>query len=332
MKHYIRLSPKERESISNLLSQGLTITEISNSIGRDKSTISRELRRNRGYPGGYSAIDAQFISQLRSSERRSGYRKLNHNPVLVKYIKKKLSLRWSPQQISMSLKNEYPEDKSMQVSHETIYTYIYVLGKGSLKKELIRHLRHSKNERGPKIKAGRGKGRIPEMISIEERPVEVESRTIPGHWEGDLIIGAKQASALGTIVERTTRTVILVPLKGRDATTVRKSFAKELKKLPQQMRLSMTYDQGIEMNQHRLFTRETNIKVYFAHPHSPWERGTNENTNMLIRDYFPKGTDFRTISRRRIKEVQKQLNERPRKALNWSTPKEVFNQLLQKVS
>jgi IS30 family transposase len=167
------------------------------------------------------------------------------------------------------------------------------------------------------------------MISIEERPKEVEDRTIPGHWEGDLIIGKGHQSALGTLVERTTRFVILVPLKAKDATTVRKAFARELKRLPKQVCKSMTYDQGTEMSEHKLFTKETKIKVYFAHPHSPWERGTNENTNMLIRDFFPKGTDFREVSRYKIKKVQELLNTRPRKVLNWKFPGDVFANILQ---
>ena len=166
------------------------------------------------------------------------------------------------------------------------------------------------------------------MISTHERPKEVEDRIIPGHWEGDLIVGKDHKTAMGTIVERTTRTVILVPLKKRDAESVRKAFAKELKSLPKQMTLSMTYDQGKEMSEHKLFTEETNMQVYFCDPHSPWQRGTNENTNMLIRDFFPKQTDFSKFTRKEIKHVQKLLNERPRKTLDWLTPKERFRELL----
>ena len=166
------------------------------------------------------------------------------------------------------------------------------------------------------------------MISIHERPKEVEDRIIPGHWEGDLIVGKDHKTAMGTIVERTTRTVILVPLKKRDAESVRKAFAKELKSLPKQMTLSMTYDQGKEMSEHKLFTEETNMQVYFCDPHSPWQRGTNENTNMLIRDFFPKQSDFSKFRRKEIKHVQKLLNERPRKTLDWLTPKERFRELL----
>ena len=166
------------------------------------------------------------------------------------------------------------------------------------------------------------------MISIHERPKEVEDRIIPGHWEGDLIMGKDHKSAIGTIVERTTRTVILVPLKAKDAPSVRKAFAKELKTLPSQITVTLTYDRGTEMSEHKLFTKETNMQVYFCDPHSPWQRGTNENTNMLIRDFFPKQTDFSKFTRKEIKHVQKLLNERPRKTLDWSTPKEKFKELL----
>ena len=167
------------------------------------------------------------------------------------------------------------------------------------------------------------------MVSIHERPKEVESRTVPGHWESDLIIGKDHASAIGTLVERTTRTTILVPLKAKDAPTVRKAFARTVKKLPKETFLSMTHDRGSEMSEHELFTKETRVQVYFADPHSPWQRGTNENTNGLIRDFFPKGTDFNRVSVRELKRVQKLLNERPRKSLNWKTPQEAFNKLIQ---
>jgi IS30 family transposase len=168
-----------------------------------------------------------------------------------------------------------------------------------------------------------------DMISIEERPKEVEDRTIPGHWEGDLIIGKGHGSAIGTLVERTTRFTILVPLKRKDARSVREAFAREFKRLPEQVRQSMTYDQGTEMSEHRLFTKSTKMMVYFAHPHSPWERGTNENTNMLVRDFFPKGTDFKDISRYKIKKVQDLLNTRPRKVINWKFPVDAFNKILE---
>jgi IS30 family transposase len=270
----------------------------------------------------------------RQKRKQGRKRKIDHNPELKQFIFDKLKLRWSPDQIAEELKLMYPDNTSMHISHEAIYSYIYVLPRGSLKKELLSYLRQQK-----KYKRRKGKhqprndekrGQIPAMISIEERPKEVEDRTIPGHWEGDLIMGRWKRSALGTLVERTTRTVILVPLASKDALSVRKAFAREMKKLPVQMKLSLTYDQGKEMAEHKLFTKDTKIKVYFAHPGSPWERGTNENTNGLIRQFFPKGTEFDKVSRREIKHVQDLLNGRPRRALNYRKPYEVFNELINK--
>ncbi len=212
----------------------------------------------------------------------------------------------------------------MQISHESIYTFIYILPRGELRKELIGYLRQKKKMRNSRKGEYIQRGKIPDMISIEERPAEVESRSIAGHWEGDLIMGKDHKSAMGTIVERKTRSVLLVKLKNKDAASVRKAFENEVKTLPEQMKLSLTYDQGKEMTEHKLFTKNTNIKVYFCHPASPWERGTNENTNMLIRDYFPKGTDFNLVSKKEMKRVQNELNERIRKTLNWESPKAVF--------
>lgn len=194
-----------------------------------------------------------------------------------------------------------------------------------MRKELISYLRQG--SKGRKREAN-NRGKIPNMISIHERPKEVESRTVPCHWESDLIIGKEHKSAIGTLVERTTRSTIIVPLKAKDAETVRKEFAKTIKRLPKEMCVSLTHDRGSEVSSHELFTKDTGVKVYFADPHSPWQRGTNENTNGLIRQFFPKGTDFDTIPTRELKRVQNLLNERPRKTLNWKTPKEVFGELL----
>jgi IS30 family transposase len=233
-------------------------------------------------------------------------------------------MNWSPDQISRELLRLYPKDESMQISHESIYTYIYLLPRGELKKELIMGLRQRKKSRYKRKGIYDKRGSIKDMLSIEERPEEVADRSVAGHWEGDLLIGKGHKSALGTIVERKTRTVLLVPLKARDPKTVRIAFEKELKTLPRQILKSMTYDQGKEMSEHKLFTKNTRMKVYFCHPSSPWERGTCENTNMLIRGFFPKGTDFNKLSRTEIKKVQKMLNERPRRALQYKKPYEVF--------
>ena len=235
---------------------------------------------------------------------------------------------WSPEQIAKRLKVLYPTDMAMQISHESIYSYLYVLPRGALRKELVKSLRRHHINRRVKGKDRRKSSPIQDCISIEERPAEVADRIIPGHWEGDLIMGSRNLSALGTLVERTTRMTLLVRLKDKDAGAVRKAFAREFQRLPEGLKRSLTYDRGQEMAEHKLFTKSTRIQVYFAYPHSPWERGTNENTNDLIRQFFPKGTDFTKISLREIKRAQNMLNDRPRKTLEFLTPHEVFNRLL----
>ena len=215
----------------------------------------------------------------------------------------------------------------MRISHEAIYTYLYVLPRGTFKRELIRYLRRRHRFRRPR-KMRLSSRPIQDLISIDERPAEVADRIVPGHWEGDLLVGHANASALGTLVERTTRFTLLVPLKAKDAATVRHAFARELRTLPAQLRRSLTYDQGSEMREHRLFTKQTKMRVYFAHPHSPWEGGTNENTNGLLRQFFPKGTRFNQLSRKQIKQVQTMLNDRPRKIINWHSPAYAFHHLL----
>ena len=215
----------------------------------------------------------------------------------------------------------------MRISHEAIYTYLYALPPGTFKRELARYLRRRHRFRRSR-KVRLSSRPIQDLVSIDERPPEVADRMVPRHWEGDLLVGHANASALGTLVERTTRFTLLVPLKAKDAATVRQAFARELRTLPAQLRRSLTYDQGPEMREHRLFTQHTKMPVYFAHPHCPWERGTNENTNGLLRQFFPKGTRFTELSRTEIKRVQGVLNARPRKILNWHSPAHAFHQLL----
>ena len=327
MRKYQRLTIDEREQIVSFLSQGKSLRQIALCLNRNVSTVSREVGHFQKTGTAYKAWLAQDCSDYLSTKRNVGSRIVN-NPKLHSFIVEKLKLRWSPVQISQDLRSRYPNKKHMQASHETIYTYLYMLPKGELKKELIGYLRQKKKLRRNRKLSNDSRGKIPDMISIHERPKEVEDRIIPGHWEGDLIMGKDHKSALGTMVERTTRTVILVPLKTKDAKSVRKTFAKELKTLPSQMKRSMTYDRGKEMAEHKLFTKETKMQVFFCDPHSPWQRGTNENTNMLIRDFFPKQTDFSKFTRKEIKYVQKLLNERPRKTLDFKTPKEKFKELL----
>jgi IS30 family transposase len=328
MTNYQRLSDLEREEISRMLSQKCSFRGIARTLGRNVSTVSREIRAGGCNKYTYRAVKAQKRARRNSAKRKVGKHKLSDNQELWKYIRQKLKKKWSPCQIAEELEKDYPLDMTMRISPEAIYTYIYVLPRGSLKKELTSCLRQNHKRRHKQARGIKMERNIEDMLSIEERPEEVEDRIIPGHWEGDLIIGKNNRSALGTLVERTTRTTILIPVKSKEAEVVAKAFAKEVKKLPEQMKLSMTYDQGREMAEHKLFTKISGIKVYFAHPRSPWERGTNENTNGLIRQFFPKGTDFNKVSRYEVKKVQGLLNGRPRQALGFQKPYEVFNQLI----
>ena len=327
-RRYRRLSARDRERISRWLAKKKKIRWIARKLRRAPSTISREIRGGSMNRWTYRAVRAEDRARRNAGNRKRGKHKLLADKQLRKYVHEKLRLHWSPEQIVQCLSKDYPGLATMRVSSEAIYSYLYVLPRGELKRELLSCLRR-RHKRRHKRSVGKGLSprKIEGMISIEERPKEVEKRTVPGHWEGDLLIGRNRQSALGSLVERTTRTTILVKLKKRDALTVRRAFARKAKRLPAEMKLSMTYDQGREMAQHQLFTKETQMKVYFAHPASPWERGTNENTNGLIRDFFPKGTDFNTVPLRKINRVQHLLNGRPRKGLNWNTPYEAFKSL-----
>ena len=327
-KNYARLAFFERVEIEKLLSNNWSYSAIAIQLQHSKSTIKREVV---GYGRlKYKALSAEWDAVCYCSDRKSGKTKMKVCSELENYVLKKLDLRWSPRQISMNLKKEFPDKGEMQLSHEAIYMYIYLHAKKELKNELITQLRQKRKFRGNVRRGADKRTTIADPIRIDERPEEVKGRLIPGHWEGDLVMGKERSSAIGTLVERTTRTIIIVPLKARDATTVRKAFEKEFKTIPAQMKRSLTYDNGTEMAQHKLFTKNTKIQVYFTHPYSPWERPTNENSNGLIRDYFPAGTDFSTIPKARLKEVQNQLNERPRNVLNWQTPKEVFEEMILK--
>ena len=327
MRHYTRLTLAEREEISRQLAARAPLRVIARQLGRAPSTIGRELRRAERTRSTYRATRGQHVA-TQQAQRPRRPRKLAVHAPLRACVQAKLALRWSPEQIAKWITAEYPDDATMRISHETIYTYLYVLPRGALKRELLAALRHRRKHRRARRHTHDRRGHISDMISIEERPAAVADRTVPGHWEGDLILGRRHASALGTLVERTTRFTLLVPLTAKDATSVRRAFARELRTLPQQLARSLTYDRGKEMTEHRLFTDETQIQVYFAHPHSPWERGTNENTNGLIRQFYPKGTDFSTVARHEIKHVQALLNGRPRKVLNWRLPSEVFHEHL----
>jgi len=326
---YRRLSEWDREEISLCLAQTMSYASIARKLGRETSTISREIQRN-SVKTGYRPVSAQRVSQKTAGSRRAGKRKLILQQALQSYVLEKLRLKWSPDEISDRLRVEYPLDMTMRISAEAIYQFIYVLPKGELKKALLKSLRQERayRRKQERSKDTENRGKISEMISIEERPADVEDRSVPGHWEGDLILGKYKTSALATLVERTTRYTILVPLTAKDAGSVREALAREFKHLPKELALSLTYDQGKEMSQHKQFTVDTNIQVYFAHPSSPWERGTNENTNGLIRQYFPKGTDFTTVSVEQIKHVERELNDRPRKVLGYLKPIEVIQKIV----
>lgn len=327
---YARLSSLEREEISLGILSGLSLREVARRLNRAVSTISREVKRFKYKWHQYRPIYCHQQAVKQRSKRRLGKRKLLLNAELRKVVLEKLRLYWSPEQIEKFLKLNY-EHTQMQISKEAIYTYLYVFLRRNMREEFISLMRQGRKTRR---KQGRSLNPKPnkvlgEITLIDERPSEVNDRLIPGHWEGDLMIGgAKEQSALGTLVERTTRFAILVPLQNKSAEEVRTQFAKAIQKLPMHLRRSLTYDQGSEMSQHRLFTEETEMKVYFAHPRSPWERGTNENTNGLIRQFFPKGTNFKNVSSAEIQRAQDLLNERPRKTLDWKTPAEKMGELL----
>jgi len=329
MQRYTRFNVHEREELSKHLSQGQSLRSIALYLGRSPSTLSRECRRVGMTQRRYWICDAQkeAFSKTRQSKKP---RKLTTNPTLYTYVEKRLRQKWSPEQIARRIRIEYPNDQTMRICHETIYQHLYVLPRGELKRELIRCLRQKPHFRKRRLitQTHQRRGPVQEMISIVERPKEVADRSVPGHWEGDLLIGKDRSSMLGTLVERQTRLVLLVPLRQKDATTVRVAFSKAIQRLPTQLAKTLTYDQGAEMAEHKKFTLDTHMQVYFAHPHSPWERGTCENTNGLLRQYFPKGIDFTQVPLEEIRKAEKELNGRPRKTLNWETPSEAFHRLL----
>jgi IS30 family transposase len=326
MKKYTRLTLFEREEISRGIWARERFIVIARRLGRPTSSISREVWSRVKYRWCYLA----GLAQKQAEEKRRGRRlqKLSRNSRLKDYVYQKLKLKWSPEEIAKRMRLEYPEDKAMRISHETIYQHLYCLPRGELKKELMAGLRQERKLRQPRRYAHLKRQKIQDIISISERPQEAVGRTVPGHWEGDLLIGKNRASALGSLVKRTTRLTLLAPLKDKDAFAVRKAFASSFKKVPGQFKKTLTYDRGLEMSQHKLFIEETKIRVYFADPYSPWQRGTNENTNGLIRQYFPKGTDFLTVPALAIRQAEQMLNGRPRKCLGYYTPAEKFYELI----
>ena len=323
MKNYQRISLAEREEISRYLAINYSYRQIAYCLGRSPSAICREIKSREYNKSNYRATDAQKDAKRKIGIRRK-QRKLDKNIKLQKTVVKYLKLRWSPEQVAKYLKLLYPNDMNMQVSHETIYAYVYVHPRKHLKRQLMFYLRRKHKYRRTRRKDRKKSYPIQDFISIDERPLEVNARKIAGHWEGDLVLGPLNKSAIGTLVERKTRMLLLTKLRSKDAASVREAFTRKFSHMPGPLKKTLTYDQGQEMAEHKVFTKNTKIQVYFAHPRSPWERGTNENTNGLVRDFFAKGTDFSKVSARELKKVQDMLNNRPRKTLNWHTPKEVF--------
>jgi IS30 family transposase len=319
----LALTLAEREEISRGIARDLSLRTIAARLGRSPSTISREVNRNGGLEC-YRASQADQAAWDRAQRPKPC--KLVVNRALARIVAKKLRKLWAPEQIAGWLKCTYPNDESSQVSHETIYKSLFIQARGALKKELLQHLRSKRvmrRSRHASLK-GEGLGQITDTVSIRERPPSVEDRAVPGHWEGDLIFGTHN-SQIATLVERHTRYVMLAKVAGKDTETVINALIKQAHKLPRELYKSLTWDRGSEMADHQRFTLSTDIKVTFCDPQSPWQRGSNENTNGLLRQYFPKGTDLSVHSQAKLNAVARQLNERPRKTLGFQTPAERFN-------
>ncbi|MFD3876217.1 IS30 family transposase [Streptomyces sp. NPDC058623] len=323
------LREADRIHIADRLREKATVRAIAAELGRSPSTVSREVRRNRHPENGqYRPHAAQARADARRPRPKLG--KIGQNPKLRAAIQAGLDERWSPEQICQSLRSQFPDRPEMHVVHETVYQALYIQGRGELRRELAGALRSGRARRKPQRQANCRQPRFTEpMVMISDRPAEAEDRAVPGHWEGDLIIGRDSGSAIGTLVERATRYVMLLHLpNGRGAEQVRDALQETVQRLPAHLKRSLTWDQGSEMAFHRSFTIATDVPVYFCDPGSPWQRGSNENTNGLLRQYFPKGTDLSVHSREHLDAVAAQLNGRPRKTLGWETPAERLHKLL----
>ncbi len=320
----LALTLAEREEISRSVATGQSIRSVAARLGRAPSTISREITRNGGQKC-YRASQADQAAWDRAHRPKTC--RLVQNRTLAHIVAGKLRLLWSPEQIAGWLRRTYPYDENNQVSHETIYRSLFIQARGALKKELLQHLRRTRAMRRSRHHTQKtdDHGRIRDTVSISERPATVEDRAVPGHWEGDLLCGSRN-SQIATLVERHTRYVMLVKVASKDSETVTDALIKNARKLPQELYKTLTWDRGSEMAEHKRFTLATDIKVYFCDPQNPWQRGTNENTNGLLRQYFPKGTDISSYSQAKLNAVARRLNERPRKTLNYETPADRFSQ------
>ncbi|MCF6253777.1 MAG: IS30 family transposase [Thiomicrorhabdus sp.] len=331
MSHYYHLRPEERAVMMIESIKGESIRSIGKILNRSASTISREMKRNKLQDT--IQYCASRAGEQYGCRRKSSVKPLKLIPNTALYDKVKSWLtnkQWSPIQISATLKREYPKQRDMHVSHETIYSFIYAYPKGELKKRMIKSLRRSKSKRGPRGSATSNYNsvKLTEDQKIENRPAEINDRILEGHWEGDLIAGSKNQSCVGTLVERTTGFLILSKMESKSALNVRLGFESQIKKLPEFLRLSMTYDRGSEMAQHPIMSKNLEMKIYFADPHSPWQRGSNENINGLIRQYLPKGTDLKKHSQEDLDKIAWLLNTRPRKRYDFKTPQELMESIL----
>jgi transposase, IS30 family len=321
------LPVREREEIAVGLAREESLRSIAARLGRSPSTVSREVRRNSRGRRAYRALAAQGQAQYRAARPKTA--KLAGNGELRGLVAARLKQKWSPEQISVWLRRQFPDRPEMQVSHETIYQSLYVQGRGALRRELASCLRTGRALRKPRRTGGERRGKIPGMVMISERPAEVSDRAVPGHWEGDLIAGTASKSAIGTLVERSTRFVLLLHLPaGHGASAVAQAMTQAMAGLPGQLRRSLTWDQGSEMASHAQIAAATDLQIYFCDPHSPWQRGSNENTNGLLRQYFPKGTGLSVHSREDLAAVAAELNARPRKTLGWKTPAQALDEVL----
>jgi transposase, IS30 family len=323
------LSLAEREEIAVGRAARKSLRQIARELGRPVSTVSREVARNSSGAGSYRAVAAQYRAEVRA--RRPKEAKLAGNEELRGWVQEHLGMKWSPEQVSVRLAAEFPDRPEMRVSPETICQSLYVQGRGALRRELAASLRTGRALRRPRRKEGERRGTIAGMVNISERPAEAADRAVPGHWEGDLIMGAAGKSAIGTLVERTTRFTMLVPLPGgHDATAVAGALTPVIAGLPDAVRRSLTWDQGWEMRSHAQIAVAADCEIYFCDPHSPWQRGSNENTNGLLRQYFPKSTSLAGHSPEHLAAVADELNGRPRKTLGWKTPAEALAEVLAK--
>jgi transposase, IS30 family len=323
-RSYRHMSAEDRETLSLGLAHGHSLRMMARVVGRAPSTVSREHIRNT-VGGPYRACTAHTLAAARACQPRRPRKLLD--PWLWQYVRTHLAEGCSPEQIAGRLRRAYPDDMEKHLSAETIYVGLYVLPRGTLRSALLAALRQARKARRPRSRGTDRRGQIPNMTPIAERPTEVAPRTVPGHWEGDLIKGARNGSAVGTLVERTTRLVILARMDGTDARSAREGFTKKLRHVPALLRKTLTYDRGKEIAEHARLAERLNIRVFFADPYSPWQRGTNENTNGLLRQYLPKGTDFSGYTQRELNAIAHRLNTRPRKCLNFATPLEVYAQL-----